>query len=157
MKYVTLIAALALSFPAHAQESQSGAQAANSTTVQVMAGTSHAPANTSVEHSGAVYGTPNVGGSYFGGSNGCLVGTGGGIAGGPVGFSVNIGRNDEGCDRRNNAAALKALGLQNAAIALMCQDSSVADAFFATHGKVCPGVDRKRYGNAEYAVLEAKP
>lgn len=86
-----------------------------------------------------VWTTPSVQGSYFGGTNPCLVGTGGGVAGGPIGFSVNLGRNDAGCTRRSDAAAWHSMGYDNIAIARMCQDTGNADAFFATTGLACPG------------------
>jgi len=114
------------------------AQAANNVTVVADAGR-YAPADTSVKYSGHTYTTPSVGGSYFGGANPCLVGTGGGAAGGPVGFSLNIGRSDEGCNRRSDAAAWHALGFSNVAIARMCQDQKDADAFFSATGMACPG------------------
>lgn len=96
-----------------------------------------------------VWSTPSVQGSFFSGANPCLIGTGGGAAGGPVGFSINVGKNDEGCTRRSDAAAWHALGFDNVAVARLCQDLAGADAFYAATGEVCPGADRKRYKLAD--------
>lgn len=117
------------------------AQAANTVNVIADAGR-YAPADTSIRQSGHIYSTPNVGGSYFAGANPCLVGTGVGAAGGPIGFSINAGKNDEGCTRRSDAAAWHALGLDQIAIARMCQDQQNADAFFAATGYACPGTNK---------------
>ena len=99
---------------------------------------------TSPQHS-TVWTTPSVQGSFFSGANPCLIGTGGGAAGGPVGFSLNFGKNDKGCQRRSDAAAWHAMGFDSVAIARMCQDLASADAFYAAIGEVCPGADQKRY------------
>jgi hypothetical protein len=122
--------------------SSGSAQAANTVNVVADAGR-YAPADTTarITQDGHVYSTPSVAGSYFAGANPCLVGTGGGAAGGPVGFSINVGRSDEGCTRRSDAAAWHALGLDQIAIARMCQDQKNADAFFAATGYACPGTN----------------
>lgn len=141
------IAAAALSgAPAYAQDAAAGSTASN--TVNVLAvtgdtGSSH------VRSSGHIYSTPNVMGSSIIGSNNCLVGTGIGAAGGPIGLNISIGRSDKSCVRRMDAAALNALGLRVAAIARMCQDEANADAVFAETGKACPGTDRSRYKLAD--------
>lgn len=141
--FATLIAAVAavLAQPALAQSTTTGADAnaANTVNVIAVAGQQNNPAETSVNYSGHTYTTPSVGGSYFGGTNPCLVGTGVGGAGGPIGFSLNLGKSDEGCTRRSDAAAWHAMGFDNIAVTRMCQDIKNADAFFATTGKACPG------------------
>ena len=88
------------------------------------------------------YTTPSIQGSYFAGANPCLVGVGGGAAGGPVGLSFTFGKNDEGCTRRSDAAAWHALGRDDVAIARMCQDTDNRKAFEAV-GYVCPQDQRK--------------
>lgn len=155
MRYIPLFAALALAFPAQAQtESVSSANAGNSTQVLVQNGTTLQPASTSVHHSGSVEGTPSAPTTIVSGANNCLIATGGSIAGGPIALSFGQGKEDKGCSAVRYAAALKGLGQSHAAIALLCQDTAVADAFYAANGLACPGTNRKRYRNAEYAVIK---
>lgn len=159
----TAIAAL-LALAGHASAANAQAQAVTDTaqtnsavTVEAITGpVSEAPANEHLTYSGHDWTTPSVQGSYFGGTNPCLIGTGGGAAGGPIAFNLNIGHNDEGCNRRSDAAAWHAMGFDNVAVARMCQDSRSADAFFAATGTVCPGADRTRYAQGSaVAVLVA--
>ncbi|WP_267382867.1 MULTISPECIES: hypothetical protein [unclassified Sphingomonas] len=110
---------------------------------------SQAPADQRVTYSGHEWTTPNAQGSYFGGANPCLVGTGAGAAGGPIALSLNVGRSDEGCQRRSDAAAWHAMGFDNVAVARMCQDLKSADAFFAATGQACPGSTPGRYKLAD--------
>lgn len=159
IKSFALAALLALPLPAMAQ-STSNTAASNAVTVNSNAvlATNPGTSTQNVHYSGqnSVYTTPSVQGSYFAGANACLVGVGGGAAGGPVGLNFMWGRNDEDCNRRSDAGAWHALGLDNAALARMCQDRDNADAFFAATGKVCPGVDAKRY-EAKLAEAAATP
>lgn len=57
-----------------------------------------------------------------------------------VGFGVSIGStwNDAGCDRRYNAQALAAVGMRQAAVALLCQDPNIKAAM-ETAGTPCAG------------------
>jgi len=152
--FIALLAAV----PAAAQDASSAAangtvngnaQAANNVTVVADAGR-YAPADTSLRQSGHVYSTPAVAGSFFSGANPCLVGTGVGAAGGPIGFNINLGKSDKGCQRRADAGAWFSMGFQNVAIARMCSDLASADAFFAATGEVCPGAtDPTRYKLAD--------
>jgi hypothetical protein len=128
------------------------AQAANNVTVVADAGR-YAPADSSVHYSGHTWTTPGVGGSYFGGANPCLVGNGGGAAAGPIGISLNFGKNDKGCTRRSNAAAWHALGMDNVAVAQLCQDVASADAFFAATGMACPGTQN----SGRYKLADGSP
>lgn len=154
-----LVAALAASAtPALAQNADAGSTAQNEVNVVAITG---AQGSSKITNDGHVWSTPTVLGSSFGGANPCLVGSGAGAAGGPVGFSINIGRSDEACTRRNDAAAFHAMGMDNVAIARMCQDRDNADAFFSATGYACPGTDRKRYKlangeQAEYAYIPAR-
>ncbi len=77
MKKILTALMFLLPTTAVAQTVEGTAQAANNVTVVADAGR-YAPADTSVKYSGHTYTTPSVGGSYFGGANPCLVGTGGG-------------------------------------------------------------------------------
>lgn len=132
------------------QQTNETAQSSSSVTVEAITGPiTQAPPNEAITYSGHEWTTPSVGGSYFGGANPCLVGTGGGAAGGPVAFSINLGRNDQGCQRRSDAAAWHAMGFDNVAIARMCQDVHSADAFFAATGEACPGAEAHRYKMAD--------
>lgn len=142
-------------------------QATNVVNVQAITGpnsTTNVPQKQDVNYSGHTYTTPSVGGSYFAGANPCLVGTGLGAAGGPVGFNINIGKNDQDCTRRSDAAAWYALGLSGVAVTRLCQDRDQsnpmnADAFFSATGFACPGSNVKgRYKLADgtiapYAML----
>jgi hypothetical protein len=86
------------------------ATAANTVVVNAVAGNpQYAPADSTVKYSGHTYSTPSMGGSVFGGTNPCMIGTGGAAAGGPIGFSLSIGKSDDGCMRRSEAAAWHAL------------------------------------------------
>lgn len=137
--------AIALS-PALASAQQMDAQSNSTVNVMAIAGPqTDVPAKQEVTYDGHTWTTPSAQGSYFGGANPCLVGTGGGAAGGPLAFSINIGRSDEGCQRRSDAAAWHAMGFDNVAIARMCQDLKSADAFFSATGQACPGAARSRY------------
>ncbi len=145
------LTALLVILPAAASAQQQMDSQANST-VNVMAITgpqTQVPAQQEVTYSGHTWTTPSAQGSYFGGANPCLVGTGGGAAGGPIAFNINVGRNDEGCQRRSDAAAWHAMGFDNVAIARMCQDVKSADAFFSATGQICPGALPSRYKLAD--------
>jgi hypothetical protein len=126
------------------------ATAANTVVVNAVAGNpQYAPADSTVKYSGHTYSTPSMGGSVFGGTNPCMIGTGGAAAGGPIGFSLSIGKSDDGCMRRSEAAAWHALGFDNVAVARLCQDQDAADAFFSATGLACPGTGGSRYRTPE--------
>lgn len=137
--------------PPGTTQTQIDAAANSNTTVIAIAGQENHqyPQRSEVEYSGHTWTTPSVAGSYFGGTNPCLVGTGGGAAAGPIGFSLNLGRSDPHCTRRSDAAAWHAMGFSNAAVARMCQDRDNADAFFASTGFACPGTGGSRYRRAD--------
>jgi len=156
-----LLMACLVALPAYAQSTNSSTNNTNQTTdssaannVNVTAVSQGNVGESDIHYSGHTWTTPGVAGSYFGGTNPCLIGTGGGAAGGPIGFSLNFGRSDRDCTRRSDAAAWHALGLDGVAIARMCQDKDPkypvnADAFYAATGYVCPGADRQRYKLAD--------
>lgn len=127
-------------------QTNTAAGASNTTNViAVVEGTNGTSnGNQHVTYSGHTYTTPNVpSGGYFAGANPCLVGYGAGGAGGPVGLSISFGKNDEGCQRRSDAGAWHALGLDDVAVARMCQDDDNKKAIEAT-GRHCPGdIDKK--------------
>jgi hypothetical protein len=81
---------------------------------------------------------PEIVAPNISGGNPCLVGASGGLAVAGFGMTLGGGWEDKGCERRNSAALLNNIGQQAVAVALMCQDASVALAF-ATAGKPCPG------------------
>ena len=86
----------------------------------------------SQRQSGTLYTTPSVPQSaYFAGANPCLVGVGAGGSGGPIGLSIAFGRNDDACQRRSDAAAWHALGMDDVAVARMLQDDDNLKAFYA--------------------------
>jgi hypothetical protein len=133
-----------LPLPAAAQ--QMDAQTNSTVNVMAIAGPqTSVPVRQEVVYDGHTWTTPSAQGSYFGGANPCLIGSGGGAAGGPIAFNINVGRNDEGCQRRSDAAAWHAMGFDNVAIARMCQDQKSADAFFSATGQACPGSAPGRY------------
>lgn len=92
---------------------------------------------TDIHYSGHEYSTPSVQGSYFAGANPCLIGVGASGSGGPIGLSFTFGRNDQGCQRRSDAAAWHALGRDEVAVARMCQDDDNRAAFESV-GFLCP-------------------
>lgn len=144
MKHLITIAALALSTPAIAQETSAGADAQNNVSVVAITG-AQGDTDSTIRHKGGTWSTPTVLGSNFGGTNPCLVGTGGGGALGPLGLSLSVGKSDEDCSRRSDAAAWHALGMDGVAISRMCQDKDNAEAFFRATKLRCPGdaVERK--------------
>jgi hypothetical protein len=160
---ILLAGGLLFAQPAFAQSTPASGTTASGTLSQDTAASSQSNVNvfaiaqgppsstdTRVHYSGHEWTTPNVGGSYFAGANQCLVGMGGGAAAGPIGFNINIGKNDEGCTRRSDAAAWHAMGMDNVAVGRMCQDLKNADAFFATFGLACPGTGGSgRYHNPD--------
>lgn len=163
MRSLAFILAVVLATPAIAQQSggttgttNGTSQASNTVVVNAVTGPqTSVPQKQDVTYSGHTYTTPAVGGSYFAGANPCLVGTGAGAAGGPIGFNINIGRNDKDCTRRSDAAAWYALGLPAVAVTRLCQDMDKsnpmnADAFFSATGFACPGTNSKgRYKLAD--------
>lgn len=139
------IAVIAI-LPSQAGAQQMDAQSQSTVNVMAIAGPqTSVPVRQEVVYDGHTWTTPSAQGSYFGGANPCLVGSGGGAAGGPIAFNINVGRNDEGCQRRSDAAAWHAMGFDNVAIARMCQDQKSADAFFSATGQACPGAAVGRY------------
>jgi hypothetical protein len=71
-------------------------------------------------------------------SNGtCMGSSSGGAQGGGLGISMGTTWNDENCDRRYDAGFLMELGQDAAALALLCQKQSIADAMKAA-GRTCP-------------------
>lgn len=142
--------AVLIYLPAAASAQQMDAQSNNTVNVMAISGPqTDVPARQEVAYSGHTWTTPSAQGGYFGGANPCLVGTGGGAAGGPIAFNINIGKSDEGCQRRSDAAAWHAMGFDNVAVARMCQDLKSADAFFAATGQMCPGSLPQRYKLAD--------
>lgn len=150
MRMLGSAAVLAALLPAAVSAQQMDSQATSTVNVLAVATPqTEVPARQEIVYDGHTWTTPSAQGSYFGGANPCLVGTGGGAAGGPLAFNINVGRSDEGCQRRSDAAAWHAMGFDNVAIARMCQDIKSADAFFSATGQVCPGALRSRYKLAD--------
>ena len=153
VRLVAVMAALALSTAVASAQATTGTAAANNTVVVNAttgfgtgsgsgsgSGTDGSGGTSSTQrviYSGHEYSTPSVQGSYFAGANPCLIGVGASGAGGPVGLSFTFGRNDEGCNRRSDAAAWHALGHDDVAMARMCQDEDNEKAFQAL-GYTCP-------------------
>ena len=73
------------------------------------------------------------------GANTCALPVGGSTSILGFGFGVAATPTDKGCERRNNANALYALGYKSAAIELMCQDKEVAKAM-SSAGTTCDQV-----------------
>lgn len=133
-------AALAIvATPALAQSADAGSQASNAVNVVAIAGDS---GSSHVRTEGYMHTTPNVMGSSIIGSNQCMVGTGVGAAGGPIGLSINIGKSDKSCVRRLDASAFYAMGFKDVAVALLCQSKANAKAYLAATGTQCPGSDQ---------------
>ncbi|MEE8609564.1 MAG: hypothetical protein V3V60_16560 [Sphingomonas aquatilis] len=150
MKRVLGPAAVLALLPLSATAQQMEAQSSNTVNVMAITGPqTDVPTRQEVVYGGHTWTTPSAQGSYFGGANPCLIGSGGGAAGGPIAFNINVGKSDEGCQRRSDAAAWHAMGFDNVAVARMCQDIKSADAFFAATGEVCPGAMATRYKLAD--------
>jgi hypothetical protein len=150
MKLVLGSAAVLALLPLSAMAQQMEAQSSNTVNVMAITGPqTDVPTRQEVVYGGHTWTTPSAQGSYFGGANPCLIGSGGGAAGGPIAFNINVGKSDEGCQRRSDAAAWHAMGFDNVAVARMCQDIKSADAFFAATGEVCPGSMATRYKLAD--------
>lgn len=76
------------------------------------------------------------------GTGTCMGSTTVGGQGMTIGISVGSTWEDHGCTMRSNAATLYSLGQQKAAVALLCQDKSIAQAMKAA-GTTCPGSESK--------------
>ena len=101
--------------------------------------TQNIPADTSIHEDGTVRGNTQAPDVVVSGANACgvpmgastsVLGFGFGFAGTPV---------DKGCERRDDAAAAHALGLNDVAVGIMCESPDFADAMQAT-GHGCPPV-----------------
>ena len=88
------------------------------------------PYTTQVNNGGTqtIRNTPEIVAPNISGGNPCLVGISAGGSGPGFGLTFGIGYADKGCERRNSAALLNNIGERTAAVALMCQDESVARA-----------------------------
>jgi hypothetical protein len=84
--------------------------------------------------------TPSVGGPALTSSNDTCMGAASGSANGP-GFGLSFGKTytDANCVMLKNARELWNMGMKGAAIALMCSDASVSEAFELS-GFECPQV-----------------
>lgn len=76
------------------------------------------------------------------GTGTCMGSTTVGGQGMTIGISVGSTWEDHGCTMRSNAATLFTMGQQKAAVALLCQDKSIAQAM-TTAGTPCPGSTSK--------------
>jgi hypothetical protein len=72
------------------------------------------------------------------GANACALPIGGSTSVLGFGFGFGATPTDKGCERRDNAAALFAMGYRSAAVAIMCQDDSVARAMRAVGSSCTP-------------------
>lgn len=76
-------------------------------------------------------------------SNGtCMGSSSAGFQGMAVGISLGTTWNDESCDMRYDAEALRLAGMPLAAVARLCQKSEIADAMKAA-GTPCPGSQKQ--------------
>lgn len=82
--------------------------------------------------------------------------TTGGGQGAAFGISFGTTWTDDNCDRRYDANTLTSLGQADAALALMCQKPSVAEAMRAS-GKTCPNASAKSVGGVKTSQPAAMP
>jgi hypothetical protein len=73
--------------------------------------------------------------------------TSGGLQGAGFGASFGNTWNDVGCDRRYNAQMLQNLGLEKAAVVLMCMDPAVREAMQMA-GTPCVGMPAVKHSEA---------
>lgn len=93
--------------------------------------------------------------SIFGGTNPCTVGVSGGLS--VTGFGLGLGGtwSDKGCERRNGAVILFQANMPDVAVALLCEDTGMRDAFSAA-GKPCPQ-ERREMAQAAAAAPAPAP
>lgn len=92
------------------------------------------------------------------GQDSCLVGRSIGTQVNVFGFSGGYYRQDPNCNRRRDAKVLKDLGMNIAAVALMCQDKNVWLSMFES-GTPCPiSINGKLVvGRAAYYTMKKEP
>jgi hypothetical protein len=73
------------------------------------------------------------------GANACALPIGGSTSVLGFGFGFGATPTDKGCERRDNANALNIMGYHAAAVALMCQDDTVAKAMASVGSSCTPG------------------
>ena len=92
------------------------------------------------------------------GQDTCLIGRGGGIQTGVVGFSSGEYEQDPECNRRRNAKVLNDLGMKIAAIGLMCEDLQIWESMFKSQSP-CPFVLNGKLvvGKQAYLMMKQNP
>lgn len=92
------------------------------------------------------------------GQDTCLIGKGGGIQTGVVGFSSGEYEQDPECNRRRNAKVLNDLGMKIAAIGLMCEDLQIWESMFKSQSP-CPFVLNGKLvvGKQAYLMMKQNP
>jgi len=92
------------------------------------------------------------------GSDTCLIGASGGVQVNVLGISGGFYRQDPECNRRRDAKALKDLGMNIAAIAIMCEEKEVWLSMFKS-GTPCPiSINGKLIvGKAAYYTMKKNP
>ncbi len=94
--------------------------------------------NTPSHTDATIRNVPNTGGiALFGGTNPCTVGAAGTVS--AVGVGVGLGGqwSARGCERRNAAVILFQANMPDVAVAVLCQDEDIRNAFRAS-GRPCP-------------------
>ena len=93
-----------------------------------------------------------------GGSESCLIGRGMGVQVNVLGLSMGGYKQDEECNRRRDAGALKAQGMSIAAVARLCQSLDVWKAMFES-GTPCPMAVNGRLvvGRAATVLMKRDP
>lgn len=101
--------------------------------------------------SATIHNTPDLATpGLYGGTNPCAVGVSGGVSVAGLGIGGGGTWAGSGCERRNAAVILFQAGMPDVAVALLCQDDDIREAFREA-GKPCPK-DRPKP-----AVAEARP
>ena len=136
-----LLICLLLITPALAQNTQTGDLNTNTQDSTVNSNNDTTSSTINYNGAGSSSETPvntAVSPSYMSnGSDTCLIGASGGVQVNVLGISGGFYRQDPECNRRRDAKALKDLGMNIAAIAIMCEQKEVWISMFKS-GTPCP-------------------
>ena len=147
---LTIAALAAMAAPAYAQSSFAGANAgANSSSGSTASGGAAGAVlnfSTSTVDSNNIPGTQTIHNDtqapdvVISGANACGLPMGASTSVLGFGFGVGATPTDKGCEHRDDAAAMHALGHDDVALGILCEQKDVSDAMAAT-GHQCPPVN----------------
>lgn len=156
MKFIYVVAMLALPLAAHAQSTHANAQSASGAASYSQSGSSGADlsyTSNSDGHYAASTIAPDITSIT---SDACALGGGASANGGNFfALGLALDRTDKRCGNEADAAGWHALGNDTMAEAMMCQTPADAKAYLAAMGTPCPG--QPGYQPAAFAPLAAPP